>query len=291
MKTKKVEIFQDGVYKAHLGSNKSWWFDPQFEHSFSIFNLDGFYQDDYFEYDHLPKDMVERCVDYIFEYGKKFLNREVTSILELGCGGGWFTEEFMKRGVDIVAVEGSLSGYQKTIARGIPEERVIRHDLRLPIDLGRTFDMVVCTEVAEHIEPPFSSQLISNIVKHSQVIWFSFEDPYATDLAIYVHPNEQPEIFWKNIFEFFGYKIARIPESVKSKIDDRGSHICYSKDLPVSAELNVELIQEQMDEISLSLGKEVVREMDSNARIFIKKLLPPILLEGYTIIKKSLRKN
>jgi len=288
MGTKKVKIFHDGNYLANLGGNKNWWFDIEFEHSFSIFDLDNFYQDDYFDYDHLPNDIVQRYVDYICEYGQMFLNREVRSILEMGCGGGWFTEEFKKRGIDIVAVEGSLVGYQKTINRGVPKEKVIRHDLRLPIDLGRTFDMVVCTEVAEHIEPPFSSQLISNIVKHSQLVWFSFEDPYATDQAYYVHPNEQPEKFWKNIYEFFGYKMARIPDSVKSKIDDRGSHIFYRQDLPIGANFGLQLDREEMEQVSLSLAKEVKREAVSKTKLLLKKLLPPICMDAYQIIKKNL---
>ncbi|MBT5873253.1 MAG: methyltransferase domain-containing protein [Candidatus Latescibacteria bacterium] len=162
-RTTKVEIFKEDTDHGFLGANQNWWFDPSFEHAFSIFDLDGFYPDQYFEADHVNSEVVNNYVTAVLNLGQMILEREVTSILEVGSGGGWFTEAFIKKGIDCFAIEGTKAGYDKCLARGIPEKCIMRHDVRMPIVLDRKFDMVLCTEVAEHIEPPFSSQLVEYV--------------------------------------------------------------------------------------------------------------------------------
>ena len=119
------------------------------------------------------------------------------------------------------------------LERGIPIERIIKHDLRFPLNLNRIFDIVLCTEVAEHIEPPFSSQLILNIINHSKLVWFSFEEP-GTNSAHYHHCNEQPEKFWKNLFDFFGYQMVKLPKKVIKEVGGRAGYIFYAKSLKIS---------------------------------------------------------
>ena len=61
------------------------------------------------------------------------------SVLDIGCGQGEWLEAFALDdmfGVDIAAPEG---------------EHFAGRDLRHPLDLGRTFDLVVCLEVGEHL--------------------------------------------------------------------------------------------------------------------------------------------
>jgi hypothetical protein len=223
-KTAKVVVYKDGVDKSYLGDNQRWWFDPSFPHSFSIFDLDTFYEDTYFAKDHVGPKTVKAYVDHVLEFGHRLLGRPVKSILEAGCGGGWFTVEFLRRGLDVLALEGTHSGYAKTVGRGVEKSRVMRHDLRLPFSLGRRFDIALCTEVAEHIECPFSSQLISGLVNHSELIWFSFEEP-GSNSASYHHCNEQPEQFWINLFRFYGYRMYRLPPEVIAAVEMRGRMI------------------------------------------------------------------
>ena len=73
---------------------------------------------------------------------------DVSSVPDLGCGMGLFTTALLDLGVDVTAVEGSQAGVTRAIERGVPEDRVVRHDLRLPLHLDRTFDVVMCVEVA-----------------------------------------------------------------------------------------------------------------------------------------------
>lgn len=223
-RTSAVSVYDHGRETGWLGGNQRWWFDPAFPHAFSIFDLDAFYDENYFGVDHVGPETVTQYVNHVLAFGAELLGRPVESVLEAGCAGGWFTEELVRRGIDVIAIEGTRVGYDKTIARDVPASRVIRHDLRLPLALGRSFDMALCTEVAEHIECPFSSQLVQNLVTHSPLVWFSFEEPSTND-AHYHHSNEQPEAFWINLFRFYGYRMRRLPDAVIKAVESRGRMI------------------------------------------------------------------
>lgn len=245
MKTTKIKIYANGKDLGWLGQHRNWWYDDTFPHAFSIFDLDSFYQNDYFKVDHVANPtVVRRYVELVLQYGKEFLGREVATILELGCGGGWFTEEFIKWGVRVVAVEGSRSGFERTKKRLGKKytQNIYRHDLRLPFHLKKKFNIVVCTEVAEHIEPPFSSQLVQTITEHSDLVWFSFEQP-STNQEHYHHTNEQPEIFWQNLFAFYGYNMLRLPESVASETAGRGGYLFYNSTHPLPRKLKKYLVK------------------------------------------------
>jgi GT2 family glycosyltransferase/cytochrome c-type biogenesis protein CcmH/NrfG/predicted SAM-dependent methyltransferase len=235
-RTSRVEVFSGGQDTGYLGNRQSWWFDPEFEHSFRIFDLDEFHNDTYFEQHHVGEAVVKNYVDYVLAYGREFLGRDVKSLLELGCGGGWFTQEFLARGIDVIAVEGSRQGFERALGRGVPPQRIIRHDLRQPLDLGRTFDMVVCTEVAEHIECPFSSQLIANITRHGDFAWFSYEEP-ATNAAHYHHCNEQPTAFWEQLFRYYGRSPLWLPAQVMASVELRGNAVFYPTGMVLPASL------------------------------------------------------
>ncbi len=285
MNTCKVSVFDENTDKGWLGANQQWWFDPQFPHAFSIFDLDGFYEENYFKHDHVGPHIVEGYVSHVLDYGRKFLGREARSILELGCGGGWFTEGFLKRGIDIVAVEGTHAGYNRALKRGVPSHLLIRHDLRKALALNRSFDMVVCTEVAEHIECPFSSQLVQNIVNHGRVAWFSFEAPGTND-AHYHHCNEQPERFWKNLFKFYGYNMWKLPAEVCDAVQGRGNIIFYSQDLVLSPELAAP--SEEDNSVGTSLGRSapaIETSVAGRTKAAVKQLVPPILWDGIRRLK------
>lgn len=231
MTTDKVSVFSGADDTGWLRRKSSlWWFDASFAHSFTLFDLDGFYEENYFGKDHVPAEVVDVYVDCIVHYAELMLGRPLQSVLELGCGGGWFTEGFLRKSLDVMAVEGTRVGYERTLKRGIPKERVLRHDLRKPLSLGRTFDIVVCTEVAEHIECPFSSQLVTTIVEHGKVVWFSYAAP-GENTAHYHHANEQPEKFWRNLFRFNEFGMSRLPREVTQAVWSRGKLLFYANDL------------------------------------------------------------
>jgi hypothetical protein len=140
--------------------------------AFGIAALDMTYPKDYFYGGGHPNghgwtDL--NYIKYINRYASLFLGRDVDSLVEFGNGGGVYAETFQKlySSDKFVTVEGTGAGYEKTLNRGVPKEQVVQHDLRHPIYLGRRFDVAVCTEVVEHVEPPFSSQIVLSLVLHA----------------------------------------------------------------------------------------------------------------------------
>lgn len=227
---KRIDIFQDGKDLGYIEAYRcsKWWFEPSYKDSFDIFDLDGFYEANYFKNDHVGQGAIKNYVKHVRDYYTRLTSKPLTSVLEAGCAGGWFTKEFLDQGIDIIALEGSECGVQATIKRGVSESRVIKHDLRRDINLNRKFDIVCCTEVAEHIEPPFSSQLIKTLTDLSDIVWFSFEAP-ETNGAHYHHCNEQPEKFWVNIFDFYNFNSYKLSHEIYTECEARATHVFYNR--------------------------------------------------------------
>ena len=161
MRRRKYVDLSMGYEAGRLPHSKhNWWFDSDEPAAFDIYDLDGFYSDRYYSEDHVKPLIVRMIVAALLAVGREALGGDVGSVLDLGCGQGQFTAALLDSGVDVAAVEGSEAGFASAIRRGVPVDRIRRHDLRLPLHLDRRFDVVMCTEVAEHIEPPFAGQLI-----------------------------------------------------------------------------------------------------------------------------------
>lgn len=202
--------------------DKLWWFKQENEDSFSIFNLESLYDERYFRDEHMGPNIVNRMITMSESLYHQLTGRKLNSVLEVGCGGGWITKIFQEKGFDITGIEGSEWGYKKCLTQNL--NSVIKHDLRLPIDLDRKFNLVISTEVAEHIEPPFVSTYIKNLVDHSDLIWFS----YNSESAHSNHSNCMPEKYWRNIFAFYGYDYYKAPSQYKEQLNHRLDGIFYN---------------------------------------------------------------
>ncbi len=137
------------------------------------------------------------------------------SLLDVGCGTGTWMRAASDVGVaDVFGVDGVE----------VPESdlhvspRLIKTlDLTLPWDLSKTYDVILCLEVAEHIEEGFSETLIKSLVKHADIIYFSAACPGQTGQH---HVNCQWPEYWQKIFNKFGYVCE---DSIRWKIWDDSS--------------------------------------------------------------------
>ena len=117
------------------------------------------------------------------------------SVLDVGCGLGTWLAVAREMGVrDIQGVDGSW--LEKSRLR-VPEQSVQVLDLEKPFDLGRRFDLVICLEVAEHLDERAARGIVASLVKHGDVVLFSAAIPHQGG---HHHVNEQWPDYWDALF-------------------------------------------------------------------------------------------
>jgi SAM-dependent methyltransferase len=122
------------------------------------------------------------------------------SVVDVGCGVGAWLAAFHECGVaDTLGIDGEwAAGFHDLESNGF-----LQHDLSIPIELTRRFDLVVCLEVAEHLQPACAGDLIKSLIRLGDVVLFSAAVPYQGGT---LHLNEQWPDYWAAMFESHGYR-------------------------------------------------------------------------------------
>lgn len=88
-------------------------------------------------------------------------------------------------------------------ATALSATEYICHDLTHSLDLGRRFDMVMCTEVVEHLDPTAAEALIGTIARHAHnLIIFSAAEPGQPGHG---HINCRPLTYWLGLWRARGW--------------------------------------------------------------------------------------
>ena len=119
----------------------------------------------------------------------RYLN--FSSVLDMGCGNAFLIARLAQLGKNVVGVDGSIHVLDCVPQDLIPNIGIA--DLTRPVRLGR-FDLVICCEVAEHLDAQFADVLVDNICENSAGIVF-FSAATAGQGGFY-HVNEQPHDYW-----------------------------------------------------------------------------------------------
>jgi cyclopropane fatty-acyl-phospholipid synthase-like methyltransferase len=124
------------------------------------------------------------------------------SWLDVGCGTGAVARTAMHNGIEAYGVDQlvdeALRGW---IAK--------TWDLRLPLNLERTFDLVTCIEVAEHLEEEYEGVICDTLVRHVAEggrLVFTAAKPGQGG---YNHFNCQPQKYWRDRMESRGLKYSQ----------------------------------------------------------------------------------
>ena len=151
-----------------------------------------------------------------------------SSVVDVGCGNAEFLAEFQKRGVLIKGYEGSHHAIDSSL---VGKEFIEKFDLKNTIQDSRKYDLVLCLEVAEHIEKDYSLKLVENLTKLGGVILFTAAPPGQGG---HFHMNEQPREFWVNLFSILEFSIdENLTEILKSGMKKKGILSWYSDNLMV----------------------------------------------------------
>jgi len=103
---------------------------------------------------------------------------------------------------DVVGVDGSYVDRSRLL---FAPERFYAHDLQQGFALGRSFSLVQCLEVAEHLPASSAAPLIDSLVRHGEVIVFSAAPPGQGG---HDHVNERSYDYWRALFRQRGYLAA-----------------------------------------------------------------------------------
>ena len=122
------------------------------------------------------------------------------SVIDVGCGTGTWLAVFREHGARTILGVDGIWIERETLE--IPPENFKTHDLATPLRLDRTFDLVVCLEVAEHLPSASANGLVESLTRLGSVILFSAGIPCQGGTH---HLNEQWPGYWATKFEERGY--------------------------------------------------------------------------------------
>jgi len=137
------------------------------------------------------------------------------TIVEFGCGPGHLTRELDKININVTAIDGFSSPEFKNTQK-ITFTKVDLNDQKaLEQFLGnKKFDLAICTEVGEHLNPASSEHLIKYLTQSAPVVIFSAAVPGQGGHG---HINCQPREFWHDLFTSNGFRLI---DSFRQKLRD-----------------------------------------------------------------------
>lgn len=122
------------------------------------------------------------------------------SVCDFGCGNGFLIQFLAEKGVEVSGFEGSEASLD--LMDSSLREKVRIKDLRVAIDTN-VHELVISTEVAEHLPKKASPVLVQNLTSTaSKAIVFSAAQPGQWGDG---HINCQPKEFWIKLFASRGW--------------------------------------------------------------------------------------
>ena len=127
-------------------------------------------------------------------------NVRPASVLDVGCGiGTWLRAAAEMDVADIRGVDGVALSSNKLL---FSYEYFSVVDLSKPFNLNSRYDLVLCLEVAEHLDAAASGILIASLIEHGKTILFSAACPNQPGQS---HLNCQWPEYWQKLFNQHGY--------------------------------------------------------------------------------------
>jgi SAM-dependent methyltransferase len=123
---------------------------------------------------------------------------EPHSAVDIGCGTGLILARLAEKGVRVRGVDGS----RQAIRSSPIGDRVMRWNLRSPLPALGPFDLVICTEVAEHLPAASARTLVSGLTSLGARVLFTAAIPGQGGRH---HLNEQPHSYWEGLFAKRGF--------------------------------------------------------------------------------------
>jgi hypothetical protein len=165
-------------------------------------DLNQIYDASFFEsYNEEQESDIRIAADVLFD-----IFRPATA-LDVGCGPGMLVRRLRELNVEAEGWDGSENALRKAHDVVRPYLRVINvsHDAEFPLLIWPRPDLVVCTEVAEHVPESESEGLLATLCGNAgKWIVFTAAPPGQGG---HDHINEQPMHYWISKFEARGWRV------------------------------------------------------------------------------------
>lgn len=121
------------------------------------------------------------------------------SVIDLGCGVGFFLKSCADRGAQITGVDGE---WIKDVETVVPRKAIECADLNTPLRKRKRYDLAASIEVAEHLVPERSEGFVEDLCKLADTVLFSAAIPTQGGAG---HINLRFQHEWAEIFAANGY--------------------------------------------------------------------------------------
>jgi SAM-dependent methyltransferase len=159
----------------------------------------------------IPRYLYENLDDHFGSAGSRRSAQEIVpflvdlikpqSVIDVGCGVGSWLAVFLELGVrDILGVD---VGYLDRSLLKISEVFFKTVDLKKPLSIDRSFDLVLCLEVAGYLPEKDVEVFLNSLVGLGPVILFSSAIPFQ-DLSGF-QVNQQWQDYWVKHFQSRNY--------------------------------------------------------------------------------------
>jgi hypothetical protein len=130
---------------------------------------------------------------------------DIKSVVDFGCGLGYYLEGFQKSGAVTRGFEISYDNAKEYMSKEVVDN-ISKGNAMEKIDCGK-FDLSMSIEVAEHILPEKSQVLIQNLTDSSNhYILFTAAPPGQGGVC---HINERDRIFWIGLLKERGFEFSQ----------------------------------------------------------------------------------
>jgi hypothetical protein len=147
---------------------------------------------------------------YLPSYKKlaEYLKNKVTSITDYGCGHGLLVECLINENVDAYGLEGSDSAKEIWNKENFNKYQIYDFTKDDNIYIIPKTEYVISTEVAEHLDKKYAEKFIKNLlVNDPKLVFFGAATVFQDRGQNPSHINEQPFMYWVNLFNNYGYDI------------------------------------------------------------------------------------
>jgi hypothetical protein len=146
------------------------------------------------------------CAKIVLEHVLKLV--DVKSAADVGCCLGTWTQSLIENGVkDVIPIDGPWCDMD-LLSKHIDVSKFVAHDLNKGVfNDGNRYDLAICLEVAEHVEPQNELNVVETLVGLSDTILFSAAIPHQGGDG---HVNEQWPSHWRELFRRYGYEFVDV---------------------------------------------------------------------------------